>query len=149
MVLFLLIGAFIFMRFTTISQVPVMLGEYVRGLDMPNWIILAAVMGVYIICGMFLNSVATMIITLPIMLPVIVAMGYSPILWGIIMVRTIEIAMITPPVGINVFVLAKAVNLPISTIYKGIGPFVVADILHVALLLAVPELSLYLVNLMH
>lgn len=149
MVLFLLIGAFIFMRFTTISQVPIMLGEYVAGLALPNWLILAAIMAVYVICGMFLNSVATMIITLPVVLPVILAMGYSPIWWGVIMVRTIEIAMITPPVGINVFVLAKAVNLPVSTIYKGIGPFVIADILHVALLLAVPELSLFLVELMH
>jgi tripartite ATP-independent transporter DctM subunit len=149
MVIFLLIGAFIFMRFAAISQVAIVLGEYVAGLALPNWLIIAAIMAVYIICGMFLNPVATMIITLPVVMPIILAMGYSPIWWGVIMVRTIEIAMITPPVGINVFVLSKATNLPVSTIYKGIGPFVVADILHVALLLAVPELSLFLVAMMN
>lgn len=148
MVLFLLIGAFIFMRFTTISGIPAMLGDYVAGMVLPNWLILAAVITVYIILGCFLNSIASMILTLPIMLPVIVEMGYSVVWWGVIMVRVIEVAMITPPVGINVFVISKALNLPLSTVYRGIGPFVVADILHIALLLAVPELSLWLVYLM-
>lgn len=148
MILFLLIGAYIFMRFTNISNLPVMFGEFVVGLNIPRTGIIALILLIYLILGAFMDSISILILTLPIIFPTIVALGLNPIWWGVVMVRMMEIAMITPPVGINIFVLSKVINVPISTMYRGIWPFVVADICHVALLIAVPELSLFLVETM-
>lgn len=148
MILFLLIGAYIFMRFTNISNLPVMFGEFVVGLNISRTGIIALILLIYLIFGAFMDSISILILTLPIIFPTIVALGLNPIWWGVVMVRIMEIAMITPPVGINIFVLSKVINVPISTMYRGIWPFVVADICHVALLIAVPELSLFLVETM-
>lgn len=148
MILFLLIGAYIFMRFTNISNLPVMFGEFVVGLNISRTGIIAMILLIYLILGAFMDSISILILTLPIIFPTIVALGLNPIWWGVIMVRMMEVAMITPPVGINIFVLSKVIDVPISTMYRGIWPFVVADICHIALLIAVPELSLFLVETM-
>lgn len=148
MIIFLLIGAFMLTRFLTVSQLPVMLGKYIVGLEMPRLLILLAIIGFYIITGCFLDVLAAIILTLPITYPIVVTLGYDPIWWGVVMVRVMEVGMISPPIGINVFVLAKTTDTPIGTIYRGVLPFVLADIFHIALLIAVPELSLFLVKLM-
>ena len=88
-------------------------------------------------------------LTVPIFFPVVVALGFDPIWFGIIIVRMCEIGGITPPVGINVFVMkGVAKDVPMYTIFRGIIPFLLADICHVALLVAVPQISLFLPNLM-
>ncbi|NMB40742.1 MAG: TRAP transporter large permease [Firmicutes bacterium] len=148
MIVFLLIGAFMLTRFLTVSQLPVMLGQFIVGLQVPKLLILLAIIGFYLITGCFLDVLAAIILTLPITYPIIIALGYNPIWWGVIMVRVMEVGMISPPIGINVFVLAKTTDTSIGTIYRGVLPFIVADIVHIALLVAVPELSLFLVKLM-
>ena len=85
---------------------------------------------------------------LPIIFPTMVAIGFNPIWYSVIMVRIIEIGLVTPPFGINLFGLAGVVDVPVGTLYRGIIPFVIADICHVALLIAVPSLSTFLPDIM-
>jgi C4-dicarboxylate transporter DctM subunit len=148
MILYVLIGAFIFMRFITLTNLPVVMTEFVVGLQVPKLIILLGVVCVYIILGSFLDVLIVIILTVPIIYPTIVGLGYDPIWWGVIMVRVMEIGMITPPFGINLFVLTKTINVPIGTAYRGITPFLIADFFHVALLIAFPQISLFLVNVL-
>ena len=103
---------------------------------------------VYIILGMFFDIYAILILTIPIIFPTMTAVGFHPIWYGVIMVRIIEIGMVTPPFGINLFGLAGVVDVPVGTLYRGIIPFFIADLCHVALLIAVPALSTFLPELM-
>ncbi|MBN2059368.1 MAG: TRAP transporter large permease [Deltaproteobacteria bacterium] len=146
MILYVLIGAFVFMRFITLTDLPVAMSQFVVGLQMPKLLILMGIVVVYILLGCFLDVLIVIILTVPIIYPTILGMGYDPIWWGVIMVRVMEIGMITPPFGINLFVLTKAINLPIGIAYQGVAPFVIADFFHVALLIAFPQISLFLVN---
>jgi tripartite ATP-independent transporter DctM subunit len=148
MILYVLIGAFVFMRFITLTDLPVAISEFVVGLQVPKLIILLGIVSVYIILGCFLDVLIVIILTVPIIYPTIVGLGYDPIWWGVIMVRVMEIGMITPPFGINLFVLAKTIDLPIGIAYRGVAPFVIADFFHVALLIAFPQISLFLVSAM-
>ena len=146
MILYVLIGAFILMRFITLTDLPVAMSEFVVGLQVPKTIILLGIVCVYIVLGCFLDVLIVIILTVPIIYPTIVGLGYDPIWWGVIMVRVMEIGMITPPFGINLFVLTKAIDLPIGTAYRGVAPFVIADFFHVALLITFPQISLFLVG---
>lgn len=148
MILYVLIGAFVFMRFITLTDLPVAISEFVVGLQVPKLVILLGIVCVYIILGCFLDVLIVIILTVPIIYPTIVGLGYDPIWWGVIMVRVMEIGMITPPFGINLFVLTKAIDLPIVIAYRGVAPFVIADFFHVALLIAFPQISLFLVGTM-
>ena len=89
-----------------------------------------------------------MVLTLPILFPVILSLGFNPIWYGVIMVRVIEIGLVTPPFGMNVFVLASVSDVPLGVIFRGIVPFVIADVLHIALLVAFPAISLFLPSIM-
>ena len=146
MILYVLIGAFVFMRFITLTDLPVAMSEFVVGLQVPKPVILLGIVWVYIILGCFLDVLVVIILTVPIIYPTVVGLGYDPIWWGVIMVRVMEIGMITPPFGINLFVLTKTINLPIGTAYRGVTPFVIADFFHVALLIMFPQISLFLVG---
>ena len=107
-----------------------------------------AIIAMYIILGCFIPDFATIILTIPIIYPAVLAMGFHPIWFGVILVRMMEIGSITPPMGLNVFVMATITDVPIGTIFRGIVPFVIADFCHVALLVAVPALSLFIPNMM-
>jgi C4-dicarboxylate transporter DctM subunit len=145
MVLFLLIGAYVFMRFLALSKLPFLLAESIGQLPASPIVILLFVIIFYIIIGMFLDIFSSIILTIPIIYPMIIALGFDPIWYGVIMVRVMEVGLITPPVGLNVFVLAGvADDVPLGAIFRGVLPFVVADILHIALLVAVPALSLFI-----
>jgi C4-dicarboxylate transporter DctM subunit len=98
----------------------------------------------YIILGCFLDVYAAIILTVPIIFPVVLALGFDSIWFGVIMVRVMEMGLITPPMGMNVFILAAVTAVPIGTIFRGVIPFVIADFCHVALLVAIPALSLFL-----
>jgi C4-dicarboxylate transporter DctM subunit len=148
MIGFLVIGAFMLVRFLAISELPFILGDMVAGLALPPIGILIAIVILYIILGCFLDIIAAIILTTPIIFPVILALGYDPIWFGVIMVRMMEIGAITPPMGLNVFVLASVTDIPIGTIFRGIVPFIISDFCHVAVLIAIPSLSLFLPNSM-
>lgn len=148
MILYVLIGAFVFMRFITLTDLPAVMSEFVVSLQVPKIFILLGIVFLYIALGCFLDVLVVIILTVPIIYPTIVGLGYNPIWWGVIMVRVMEIGMITPPFGINLFVLAKTINIPVGTAYRGVAPFVISDFLHVTLLIVFPQISLFLVNLM-
>ncbi|UCD29021.1 MAG: TRAP transporter large permease [Planctomycetota bacterium] len=144
MIVFMIIGAFILMRFLAISNLPLMMGEFVAGLAVNRYLIFLAVILLYIILGCFLDIFAAIILTCPIIFPTILALEFDPIWFGVIMVRLMEIGLVTPPFGMNVFVMASVTDVPIGTIFRGVIPFVITDLVHIALLIFVPAISLFL-----
>ena len=147
MIIFMLIGAFIFMRCVTVSRIPNMLSEFIVGIQAPPYLIILGIIAVYILLGCFMDALVIVLLTVPIIFPTILALGYNPIWWGVIMVRVIEIGMITPPFGMNLFVLSKTINVSVGTLYRGIVPFAIADIVHITMLALIPQISLFLVEL--
>jgi C4-dicarboxylate transporter DctM subunit len=148
MMLALIIGAFIFNQFLAVTRIPFITSEYVVSLSLSKYAILFLVIVVYILLGMIFDIFAILVLTIPIIYPTIIALGFNPIWYAVIMVRIIEIGLITPPFGINLFGLAGTVDAPISVMYRGIMPFLMADFLHVALLIAVPSLATFLPEVM-
>jgi C4-dicarboxylate transporter, DctM subunit len=149
MVILIIVSAKVFGNFLAVSRLPFDLAEIIVGLNLNRYIILAAILIVYVFLGLFMLPMPMIIITVPIIFPIIIGLGFNPIWFGILMVRIVEIGQITPPVGVNLFVMkAIAKDVPTGTLYKGVIPFFIADIFHVALLIAVPQLSLFLPNLM-
>jgi len=148
MLMILLIGAFILMRFIAVSRISFVAAEFIAGLTINRYIILVIIMFVYIILGMFFDVMAIIILTVPIIFPTIVALNFNLVWFGVILVRVAEVGFITPPFGLNLFGLMGATNIPASSLYRGVFPFVMADFCHIALLVAVPSLSLFLPNLM-
>lgn len=145
----ILIGAFIFNYFLAPTTIPYVIAEFVGGLPFPPMAILGMVLMVFFFLGMFLDVAAMTVLTIPIFFPLIISLGFNPVWFGILFVRMAEIAMITPPIGMNVYVIAGvAPDVPMHTIFKGIIPFVIADFFHVALLLFVPALALFLPSIM-
>ena len=149
MVFLILIGAMIFGYFLAVTRLPFELADFVVGLPVNRYIILAGILLVYFFLGCIMSAIAMILLTVPIFFPVIMALGFDPIWFGIIIVRVCEVAMITPPVGMNVYVIyGVAKDVPLYTIFRGIVPFLIADMLHIALLVAVPQISLFLPGLM-
>lgn len=148
MIVFLLAGAFIFMKFMAVSRLPDWLAGIAGGLAFPPLIILLLILLLYIVLGMFLDIISAIVLTLPVVFPVILSLGFDPIWYGVIMVRVMEVGLITPPVGLNAFILAGVTETPLGTIFRGVVPFIIADLLHIALLIAFPVLSLFLPSVM-
>ena len=152
MIYLLLIGAYVFMRFMAFSQLPGWLSTNIGLLytvyAVPRVVILIIVLLFYVFLGMFMDVFPCILLTLGFVYPVMRDLGYSLIWFGVIMTRMMEIGMISPPFGLNLFVCAKSCDVPMGTLYRGIIPFVCVDILHVALLVAIPALSLWLPSLM-
>jgi tripartite ATP-independent transporter DctM subunit len=148
MIFTILMSAMIFGYFLAVTRLPFELASVVGGLDVNRYLILTAIMIVYIILGCMMVPMAMLILTIPIVFPLIVDQGFDPIWFGIITVRLFEIAQITPPVGINVFVIkGVAKDVPIGTIYRGIIPFFIADLVHLTLLIIFPQIALFLPGL--
>ncbi len=148
MIFLLVIGAMIFQRFLAVTNLPFFIAEFVAGLNTSAYVILIAVIFFYIIIGCFLDVFSALVLTIPIIFPTITALGFHPIWFGVLFVRVAEIGLITPPIGLNCFVIAGVTGVPLGTVFRGIVPFVLADICHVALLVAIPEISLFLPKMM-
>jgi C4-dicarboxylate transporter DctM subunit len=147
----ILIGALIFNVFVAASTIPYVLSDFIGTMPWPPMAILVLVLVFYFFLGCFLDVAAMTVLTIPIFFPLVVNLGFNPIWFGIIFVRMAEIAMITPPIGMNTFVIAgvvKEMGIPMQTVFRGIVPFLLADFLHVTLLILVPSLSLFLVGWM-
>lgn len=149
MIFTILISAMVFGYFLAVTRLPFELASVVSGLAVNRYIILMGILAVYIVLGCMMVPMAMIILTIPIVFPLIVDQGFDPIWFGIITVRIFEIAQITPPVGMNVFVIkGVAGDVPMGTIYKGIFPFFVADVIHLTLLIIFPQIALLLPGLM-
>ncbi len=149
MLLLMLIGAHVFSYFLTMTQIPFMVSDFVVGLPVAPWVMVWAILLVYVLLGCVMPIIPAIVLTIPIFLPVVMDLGYNPIWFGVLVVTMAEIGQITPPVGINVFALAGvAKDIPQETIFKGIFPFLVSDVVRVILIFLVPGLALYLPSLM-
>ena len=142
-----LIGALLFGYFLTITQTPQKLTEFLTGLGVGRYGVLAMIMVMYLVLGCLMDAMAMIILTVPIIYPVILQLGFDPIWFGIIIVMTVELGLIHPPVGMNVFVIKSVVkDVSFMTIFKGVIPFVITDILRLIILIAFPIIALWLPN---
>lgn len=149
MVFAIILGAMLLGYFLTVTRIPFDLAGFVAGLPVNRYIILALILFVFLALGCVIDTMAIVLLTVPIFFPLIVKLGFDPIWFGILVVRTTEMGLITPPVGLNVFIIkGVAKDVPIGTIFRGIFPFLFADLCQVALLVAIPQLSLFLPSLM-
>jgi tripartite ATP-independent transporter DctM subunit len=149
MVFLILIGAHIFSPFLALSRIPVDLANALTALALPAFAVLAVILVAYILLGMFLEGFAILVLTVPIVYPIMTGMGYDPIWFGIFMVIVLEMGLISPPVGINVFVVKGiAEDVPMYRIFAGIMPFWIAMIVCVALVTAFPQIALLLPDTM-
>lgn len=145
MIFMIFIGAAIFSMFINLSGLPAWLVELATSLAAPRIVTLSLILLVYIPLGMFLDPMSMILITLPLTYPIVKALGFSGIWFGVMIVKMIEIANITPPVGLNVYVIKGiAPEVPIESIFRGISWFIVAEIVVVVLLVAFPQLALWL-----
>ena len=141
-------GASIFSYFFTISGAPMELVGRIGASEAPPLVIIFALLLMYLLLGAVFETVSAMLITLPFVLPLVISLGYDPVWWAIVNIVVIELGMITPPIGLNVFVLREvARDISLSTIFRGVSIFVVSDVLRLIVITVFPVLTLYLVYL--
>jgi C4-dicarboxylate transporter DctM subunit len=140
-----LIGALLFGYFLTITQTPQNVTAFLTGLGIGRYGVLALIMLMYLVLGCLMDAMAMIILTVPIIFPVIKTLGFDPIWFGVIIVMTVELGLIHPPVGMNVFVIKSVVkDVNFATIFKGVLPFIVTDLVRLVILIAFPIIALYL-----
>ncbi len=144
MVMTILIGAMIFGVFLTVSGFPSMLSAWITSLPLPPYAILILILLMYIPLGMVMDAMAMVLLTIPIIFPIITGLGFDPIWFGVLIVLVFEMALITPPVGMIVYVVQGVTKVPLEEVFRGNMPFLVAMIAALALLLAFPQISLWL-----
>jgi tripartite ATP-independent transporter DctM subunit len=145
MIFFLIIGAMIFNYFVALTKLPMVLADFVGGLSLTRYGVLVVIIFVYIILGCIMDTLAMLLLTLPIVFPTIIALGFDPIWFGVIVTLLVEIALITPPIGMNVYVIGGiAPDVPLSDIFRGIIPFFLALIACLIILIVFPQIALFL-----
>jgi C4-dicarboxylate transporter, DctM subunit len=149
MVFSIIIGAMLFANFVNLTGMPAELGQWIRSLDLSATLVLLVICGIYVALGCVMESISMVLLTIPVFFPVVVGLGVDPVWFGILIVCVVEIGLITPPVGMNVFVIrAFASSVPIGRIWRAMVPFVVADIVRLAVLIAAPSFVLLLPRLL-
>lgn len=149
MVLVIVTGATVFGHFLAITRIPFELAGWVKGLPLPSWGIMGVVIFIYLMGGCFMDALALILLTIPIFFPVAVSLGYHPIWFGVIIVMVTEMGVITPPVGVNVYVVSGvAKDVPLEVIFRGILPLLLALIVAVVCMLLFPQIALFLPGLM-
>jgi C4-dicarboxylate transporter DctM subunit len=149
MIFVIFLGAMILGYFLAVTRLPFELADFVESLPVNRYIILGLILILYLLLGCIMDSLAMILLTIPVFYPLITSLGFDAIWFGIIVVRAAEIGLITPPVGLNVYIIKGiASDVPMATIFKGIVPFIIADICHLIMLIAVPQIALFLPGLM-
>jgi tripartite ATP-independent transporter DctM subunit len=149
MLFMILIGALMFAEFINITTMPAGLKALVTELNLSPTMVVAAICAVYVILGTAMEELSMILLTIPVFFPVVVHLGFDPIWFGILIVTVVEIGLISPPVGMNLFVMKTLLpNVSTGTLFRGVMPFVVADLVRLALLIAFPALSMWLPSLM-
>ena len=149
MILVIVAGATIFSRFMAVTRIPFDIAGWITALDMSPAMIMCLIIGVYFLGGCFIDALALVMLTIPIFYPVILELGYDPIWFGVVIVLVTQIGVITPPVGVNVYVVSGvARDVPLNTIFKGVVPMLIAMIITTLLLIPFPQIALYLPSLL-
>ncbi|NPV03774.1 MAG: TRAP transporter large permease [Syntrophaceae bacterium] len=150
MILVIVAGATVFGHFLAVTRIPFDVGAWVLGLAVPPWAVMAMIILIYLVMGCLMDSLAMIMLTIPIFFPVITALGFDPIWFGVIIVLVTGMGVITPPVGINAYVVAGvARDVPLQTIFRGALRLLAAQIATAALLILFPQIALWLPRLMH
>jgi tripartite ATP-independent transporter DctM subunit len=150
MVLLLVAGAVVFGHFLAVTRIPFDVAEWVTTLNLPGWGVISLIILVYLLGGCFIDALALIMLTIPIFYPIIVNLGYDPIWFGVIIVLVTQMGVITPPVGINVYVVnGIAQDIPLEKIFNGCVPFLLALIVGTGLIVAFPAIATWLPNLMY
>src|SRR4030042_384027 len=144
MVMLLIIGAYILMKFVAVSKLPFALSDFINQLGWGRIPVFMCVVVLYLILGMFLDIFSAVIVTIPVIFPMMMNLGFDPIWFGVIVVILCEIGLITPPVGMDVFQLSGATGVPTYTIFRGVWPFCGASIICIIILLIFPQIALFL-----
>ena len=148
MCLTIMLGAMIFGYFLTVSRLPMEISDAITSVVSSPTLILVSILLIMVALGCFMDSMAIVLLTVPIFFPLIQSVGIDPIWFGILVVRVTEIGLITPPVGLNLYVIQGVSGVPMGSIFKGVTPFIICDFLHVAILMMFPILSLWLPSFM-
>jgi tripartite ATP-independent transporter DctM subunit len=149
MVMVIVTGAVVFGHFMAITRIPFDLANWVSMLPLPNYAIMGVIVIIYLFGGCFMDALAMIMLTIPIFFPVATALGFDPIWFGVAIVLVTEMGVITPPVGVNVYVVhGIAKDVPLEVIFKGVAPFVLALLACVAIILLFPQIVLFLPGLM-
>jgi C4-dicarboxylate transporter, DctM subunit len=148
MMIIMVVGAFTFNSFLAITQIPASIGAWMVSLPVPTFVTVGIIVVFYLIAGMFFDIYAILILTIPILYPAVKALGIDLIWYSVIMVRVVEVGFISPPFGLNLFGMAGIIKVPLGTIYRGVIPFCVSDIINIAFLMAFPAISTFLPKLM-
>ena len=149
LVLFLVAGANVFSYFLALSTIPTAVSAWMAGLEVSRYIVLAIILVIYLILGCFLDAISMMVLTMPVIFPVVKALNFHPIWFGVICVIMMEAGLITPPVGLNVYTLAGvAKDVPMAEIFRGAVPFLLAMIAVVIVITIFPDICLFLPSMM-
>jgi C4-dicarboxylate transporter, DctM subunit len=144
MILLIILAAQIFGYFFALTRTTQDIVAAIGGLETSRWVILSLILLGYIVLGFFMDQIAILILTVPVALPVIQALGFDPVWFGVIVVLTAEVGMVTPPMGLNAFVVARYTRRPLEEIFRGVLPFVAAFLIMIVVLTAFPDLVLWL-----
>jgi TRAP-type C4-dicarboxylate transport system permease large subunit len=149
MIFAIIAGVLIFVHFLGFTGMPAVVAEKIVSLDAHPTVILIGILALYLVLGMFLDGIGMLLLTVPIILPTVKELGIDPIVFGVLVVRMVEIGLITPPVGLNVYILkGVAPGVSMGDIFKGCGWFVFVDLINVAILIAFPAIILIIPNTM-
>ena len=149
MIFSLIWGVLIFVRFLGFSGLPEAFTSWILGLEMSPMMIMICILLAYAILGMFMDAIGMLLLTLPVVYPAVTALGFDSIWFGIIVVKMAEVCLITPPIGLNCFVVnGVRPDIPLTRIFRGILLFFVADVVTIGVLLAFPEIVTWLPSLM-
>ncbi len=149
MVLFLVAGANVFSYFLALSTIPVKVAAWAGGLDVSPYLIHAIIVVIYLFLGCFLDAISMMVLTMPVIFPVVLALGFDPIWFGVIAVLMMEAGLITPPMGLNIYTVAGvAKDTPVETIFRGVAPFLLSIFVIVFFITLFPGIALFLPGMM-
>ena len=149
MLYMIVIGANVLNPFFAVTQIPSLLGDGLQNLGLGPYGTLTVIILAYVVMGMFMDGLSMLVISIPIVYPVITALGFDPIWFGVVVVLVIEMGMITPPVGLNVFVVrGVAADVPLRTVFRGVMPFLLAMIVGLILIILIPQIALLIPNTM-
>jgi len=148
MLFLIILGAMLLNYFLSVTRLPFELAGWVATLEVNRNIIFMVIVFLYIILGALMDELAIMLLTIPVIFPVVINMGYDPIWFGIIAIKLMEMGMILPPVGMNVFVIQGITNVPMGTIYRGVTPFIISDFIQIILLMIFPQIVTFIPDLM-
>ncbi len=150
MIFLIVTGAYAFGYFLTVTMLPTMLATTIAGLAVPKYVILILILLVYVVLGCIMDSLSMIVLLVPIFLPIAQSLGFDTIWFGVLMVMVMEMGQITPPVGINAFIIAGiAKDVPLAKVFKGLVPFILALIIAIAVVLIFPQLSLFIPNMIY